>query len=477
MAPRKTPMKTGRRPTRQNMRTNSSNLVGRQSIAYRLGKSFGGDRDIYKALGYKLNLTFDDFMARFQRQDIAKRIIEAFPKATWRMAPDVTEPDSEGVVTQFEEAWQTLVDEFQVYNYLNRADILAGVGEFGLLFMGFDDGSPSEQPVESARRLLFLKPISQGNVTIHQYNEDPTNPRFGWPETYQVQVEYGDGKSHPMNIHYTRVLHIAEGCLENDIFGMPRLMAVFNRLEDVARLSGGSAEMFWRGAFQGLAFKADQDADYTSAQDLEGLEDEISAYVHGLQRYLRFQGVDVQQLSPTVADPNNHFDLQLQLISGATGIPKRILLGSEQGELASTQDENNWLSRVAERQVHFADPVILRPFVQRLIDVGVLPTPANGFDTDWPDLQALSEKEQADIGLTRANTIKAYASTPGADMVLPPDRFLTDVLGYTKEEAEEMQQTMIDEMEMERQEAQAAAEAEAELNGDMEQPQEEPEEG
>lgn len=452
------------RPSMQTHGTASS-LLGRQSLAHRLGKSFGGDRDLYSALGYKLNLTFDDFMARFERQDIATRIIEAYPKATWRLMPEVVENKSEDQVTRFEEDWQTLVDKLQVFNYLNRVDILAGIGEFALLFLGFDDGLPSDQEVVSARNLLYLKPIKQGEVTINQYDEDPKSPRFGWPLTYNAQIQYGDAKSKSVVLHHSRVLHIAENCLENDVFGRPRLMSVFNRLEDVARLAGGSAEMFWRGAFQGLALSAKEDADFGDSQDLGDLEDELKAYVHGLQRYLRLQGLDVTQLGPTVADPNNHFDLQLQLIAGATGIPKRILLGSEQGELASTQDENNWLSRVAERQIHFADPVILRPFVQRMIDVGILNEPAAGFSTEWPDLQALSEKDQAEIGRVKTESIKNYAATPGSDMVLPHDRFLTDILGYSKEEAEEMMEMVADQIEEERREAEEAAQAAAEIAG------------
>ena len=68
----------------------------------------------------------------------------------------------------------------------------------------------------------------------------------------------------------------------------------------------------------------------------------------------------------------------MKLISAASGIPLRIMTGSERGELASTQDDGNWASRIEERQLHFAEPMILRPLIDRLIELRALPEPSDG---------------------------------------------------------------------------------------------------
>ena len=52
-----------------------SALVARKQLFHRLGMSYDGERDLYEALGYKLSLEFDDFYQQYQRQDIAKAII------------------------------------------------------------------------------------------------------------------------------------------------------------------------------------------------------------------------------------------------------------------------------------------------------------------------------------------------------------------------------------------------------------------
>ena len=105
------------------------------------------------------------------------------------------------------------------------------------------------------------------------------------------------------------------------------------------------------------------------------------------------------------------------MISGATGIPLRILVGSESGELASSQDENNWNSRVDERRTTFAGPCILRPLVQKLIDIGEL-VPNGKWYVDWPKATAISEADRASIAVNKTTALRNYVSTPGAEMVV-----------------------------------------------------------
>ena len=55
--------------------TLESTVVSRQALLDRLGKSYGEDRNLYDALGYRKSPTFNDYYSRYKRQDIAKRII------------------------------------------------------------------------------------------------------------------------------------------------------------------------------------------------------------------------------------------------------------------------------------------------------------------------------------------------------------------------------------------------------------------
>jgi hypothetical protein len=88
-------------------------------------------------------------------------------------------------------------------------------------------------------------------------------------------------------------------------------------------------------------------------------------------------------------------------------MPKRILTGSEMGELASSQDRDNWKDQVNGRQTQYAGPYIVRPLVDRLIAYGYLPPPAKGVDeyeVTWPHMQVMTDAEKADGALKWAQT-------------------------------------------------------------------------
>ncbi|MFH1547297.1 MAG: phage portal protein, partial [bacterium] len=398
------------------LRVLSSTLMDRGNLAG-LGESYypstGGNanRDLYKTLGYIRTPGFDTYNSRYVRGDIAKRIIDAFPNATWRKKPIVSEMQEEP--TEFDDAWKNFVREKRVFHYLARVDRISGIGQYGVLYMGYDGNTPLNEPIEKASELLYMQPCNQANASISSFVTDKNNPRYGLPEIYNLKVRDASkqNSSSTVSVHHSRVIHVAEGLNDDDVFGTPRLQAILNRLQDIDLIAGGSAEMFWRGAFPGYAIIADEGADL-SKQDMDDLEDEIQNYMHNLERYMRLVGAKVQGLDMQVADPTNHFDIQIRLVSAETGIPKRILLGSERGELASEQDERAWNERVDERRRDHAELMILRPFIDKQIEIGVLPKPIEGYNVEWPDISVPSAKETAEVMRLKTEALSKYAMSP-----------------------------------------------------------------
>lgn len=438
MARRKAPRAHSKASLQQTkMKVLESALVARKKLSGILGQSFDGDRDLYEALGYYLTLTFRQYYGRFERQDIAHRIITAYPDATWRGIPSVYTQDGPES-DSFGKEWSTLVKDLNVYHYFNRVDTLAGIGQYAVLLIGFNDGMDLDQPCTRASEVMYLMPYSEQNAEVVEVENDPKNSRYSMPTVYRLQMQTGgtgdaDKRLQAVNVHYTRLIHVAEGLLESEIYGTPRLRPVFNRLEDLQRITGGSAEMFWKGAFPGWVFTAKDDADFDT-QDIDDFSDELEEYFHGMKRYIRLLNMEAKSLGVQVADPEKHAELQLKLISGTTGIPIRILIGSERGELSSAQDENNWNSRVEERRLDFAEPFVLRAFITRLGDVGILTVPEE-YVVDWPDLKALPEKEQAEIGLNRAKTLAEYIKS-GAEVIMAPEDFLVQIMGVNEDEVQ-----------------------------------------
>ena len=127
--------------------------------------------------------------------------------------------------------------------------------------------------------------------------------------------------------------------------------------------------------------------------------------------------------------------MAIDLIACATRIPKRILMGSERGELASSMDEQSWLDMITARRQQHLEPTIVRPLIDRLIEVGVLSEPKEGYTVIWPDLMTTSDKEIADVGKARAKALKDYLDS-GADQIVPPEIFLEKVMGFSEEDRE-----------------------------------------
>jgi hypothetical protein len=249
-------------------------------------------------------------------------------------------------------------------------------------------------------------------------------------EKEEIKKNANESITGTMNIHWSRVIHVLDGLTESPIYGVPRLKSVFNRLMDLEKVAGGSAEMYWRGARPGMQFDLDPESQMTEASK-DSLKSQMDEYENNLRRVLRTQGVKINPLAPQVAEPDKFVDTQLTLISGAMSIPKRILTGSERGELASTQDAHNWNTTVQERRTDFCEPTILAPFIDRMVEHGVLDKPsAEYYTVEWPDLFAPSDKQQAEVAKLRSEALMMYGNSLNSELVMPPEVFVELIMGF-----------------------------------------------
>ena len=425
-------------------------ILGRAAFAAKLGMQFGGKRDIYQTLGYSKDLTFADFYAQYERHDIAAAIVDRPVDATWRGPLELLEPDNENE-TKLEKAWHDLERRLKLKSRLVRLDKLTSLGHYGVLLLGLSDISTKTDymtPVEGNVELLYVKPLGEGSAKINSYEDDPADERYGMPKYYDITVaDKSQNSTSQLLVHHSRVLHVTADLLESEEKGIPVLKKVFNRLQDLEKIVGGSAEMYWKGARPGYAGKMDKDA-ATIDKDLEKeLKDQITEYDHGLRRFLVAEGLNLESLAQQIADPSNHVDVQIQMISAITGIPKRILTGSERGELASSQDKERWLEMIYDRRQEYAESSIIYPLVERLMKYGILPESENYY-VKWRELFSISEQEQVEIGAKRAGALKEYMQNPMAESIVPPDAFIEYFLGLTEEQKElikKMQTTATDE--------------------------------
>jgi hypothetical protein len=435
-----------------------SDAVTRQLIARHAGFSHNRQRDYYGVLGYDRTPVADDYYVKYLRNDIARTIVDKPAEASWKERPLIIDDADEGGddedVTEFEEAVNRLFTDHRLLHYLKRADKATGVGEYGLLLLGLRDGEKvdlSTPASESDYRslldtddattdddLAYIGTFTQASVTSMDINRDPTNPRYGLPEQYQIQFESGDSHTTEF-VHHTRVVHIAENLLENEIFGRPRLEPVLNRLEDLEKVLGGSAEMFWRGADRKLQLNYMGDGKPRDSDKLQTRSEEL---IHGMRNILPTSNTEVNEIGGEEVDPSGIVEQELKHIAGAVGIPLRMLTGSERGELASTQDRATFYERIASRREQFCEPKILRPTLDKLIRYGILPKPkGGGYTVEWTPLFELNELERAELMAQKAKALKDASPMGDPAQVATTSEIRSEIFGWSPERGSEVEAT------------------------------------
>jgi len=426
-----------------------SAMSNRISMMAGLGKdTYNGNRDIYSALGYPKVISFQMYLDRYNRQGIAKSIINTPVRATWAgdikfmenvQETSIEERDTNKLqVLELNKSWKLLEKKHKIIKYLARLDRLAGIGEFATLLIGYDDCNTVEafatpvkekQYKKDEKRVRFFKVIRQDMITISEYDVNIASIRYGSPLIYDVCIESEDGRMQQQNIkvHHTRLLHAPSDNDSSDMFGEPRLKDVYNYLLNIEKVAGGDGEMFWRGARPG--YTSIVRPEYTMTPEAENnLKTQLDEYEMYLRRFLSAEGVDIKELKTQVSDPTPHVLTQLRLISMTKGIPLRILIGTETGEQAGTTDVTNWREHINDRRSLYVEPCILFPFLAMGQEYGFLPKTSPTLEVQWKELHAPSTKEKVGIGNVRADAIGKYTKDVTAMQMIPMNSFLKKIL-------------------------------------------------
>lgn len=437
----------------------SNMMMSRQELFKKL---LDPRRDINADCGFPDGwLQPDLFYNLYDRDSYAARVVEVFPQESWKVHPTVFESQTTGVLTPFEKGWGELGASVRVeksyykqetdsgiWEYLARADTLSRIGQYGVILLGIDDcDGDLTQPVNVEREniLKYIRVFPEYLAKVTAICGDKSDQRFGQPERYMLTfTDPNDmgiaaaGVAHTtMQVHHSRVVHIAGNLRASEWLGIQAMRPVLNNLLSLRKVTYGSGEMFWRGAFPGLSIESHPQlgGDVSFAKD--AMRDMMESYMNSLQRYIGLTGFTAKSLAPQISDPSPFIQAQIEAICIKLGIPIRIFKGSERGELASTQDDDNWNDRMKFRQHNFITPRIICPFIDRLINLRIIPPPENGYVVKWPDLTSMSSQDKANIALIRTQAFSTYLQS---DMisVIDPLEYLTRWLPFSVAEAKEM---------------------------------------
>ncbi len=406
-------------------------------------------------------ITTENYKDLYDREPVANRVVQVLPVESWQASPTVFETENVDQETAFEAAWGELPKSLRgeswyqdeegnpIWEHLQRIDVLSGIGRFGVLLIGIDDGKPLADPIEPRKdtKLIYLRSFDESSVSISDYDRDTTSTRFGQPIRYSVKFSnVASAGFVEQQIHWTRVIHVADNLGSSEFLGVPRQQAVFNRLYDLRKIYSSDAEAYWLNVVMKLFLETQPNPEGSSGieVDMDSIKADMEKFYTGLQRFGLLQGLTAKTVSPQVVDPTAHVDIQIEAICIEKDIPKRIFTGSERGELASSQDKSRWNGRLMGRNQRYTTPRIIVPFTDRLIWVGILPEP-EGYSVVWPDLDALTEEQQAAIALKRTEALAKYIQGEVESVVAPLD-YLTRIQGMPADEAEAVLEARVEDL-------------------------------
>ena len=403
---------------------------------------------LWASCHYPTNLTFNHYYDMYARNNVAARVIETFPNYTWNTIPIVQ--DAGGESSRFSKKvadlltmpfkWKDGIKQ-DLLTTMKQLDVLGGIGGEALLVFGFNDGGQLHTKVVPKRtnEIKWVKILHNGQFKVKTKDENKASPDYGDVITYETktfsatrEINFVNNIADGVEIHSTRCVHFKE---TNGLpYGTSRIQKCYNQLLDIVKVSGASAEVYWLGAFSGLAVETREN----TALDEDSytvMKEEIEKYFAGLERSLVFEGAESKLLYPAIVSPQAHFDLQISMVSIATEIPRRFLTGAEAAKLASQQDSINWMDRVSNRRNGFVGPCVVSPVVQRCVDAGVLSRPKGGvIKVVWAQTQSLALNDRADAAKGTTEAIVEYF-TSGVSKVMEFREYLIGVCGYGEEEA------------------------------------------
>ncbi len=420
-------------------------------------------RDYDDEFGYpKTNWTGENYKDLIESEPIAMIANALYPMECWQSSPSIFELEDSDTATEFEDAWDNLPQMMNaepsyyaeekgssIWSMFLVADVLSGYDRHGVIFIGLNDGQQDlTQPAipKKGQKLNFLRPFPGYLSRITAYETDRSNPRNGLPTQYAITLSDPNDTSNIESnepytteyVHWSRIIHIADQWhmpSASKIFAYPRLKPVRNACLDVRKIRGSSAEGFYKGSFAGYHFGTHPSLGADVDVDVDGLRDMYEQYINGMQRAIFSSGIEANSLAPQVSDPTAQMLVQIQNIAMAMRCPMRKLIGNETGERSTTDDTKTWNGRLSSRHNKYLTPKMIVPLIDRLINLGVLPPPKEGYRVQWPDTNSLSDQEQATVFLTRMQAYQAYVMG-GVEQIIPPMDVMTKFDGMEEEEAQ-----------------------------------------
>lgn len=373
----------------------TASLRGRAASAISGGYDFSDTlHNVFLDFGYPLTISFSQFWNMYRRFGIAKNVADLPVDTGW-----ITPPIVEGT-SQFDNDLQKLIKQ-GLWKRIKGLDNRQRVGRYAGMFMRVRDDKKPEEPIDSKLNglgsLVQMIPLYEGQLTIVNTENNPTEDNYGQPKMYQFDGGSAGNRNEKIrdsfNIHPSRIIIAAEESDNGSIQGVSSLEAPFNSLMDLRKIIGGGGEGFYKNAAQNIIFDLKDGASAVSYKEkLDKFSEQYDDFSKDrFRRALWTPGMEAKTLDSNLINPKEFFNTALNDVAAASKIPATILIGQQTGRLASGEDSKHFLSTINSRRENFMTEMVTS-VIDWMIKFGILP--ASKFTIEWDDLLATSDEDK-----------------------------------------------------------------------------------
>lgn len=420
-----------------------ADAIGRQRMLYAGQPGNTKRTKLWDEFGYPDSLEFDRYYRAYERNAVAYAAVHKLLESCWMDNPTIIDGEEAKEATKTT-AWEKAVTKLMKKHWpkIKDADRRNLVGRYSALLIQFRDGREWNQPVDRAvvgrlkdKAIVKLIPAWESQVKPGNFDTDTLSETYGQPVSYNFNEQpVGDdgtyGPVRGVTVHPERIIILCEGAEDDNILsGVPFLRAGYNKLLDLEKVSGGSAEGFLKNASRQLGIAFDSNTNMESLgkmakeagyKDLgEALNDKVAKMNRGTDAALVMQAGTPSVLSVAPADPKPTWEVTANEFAASIQCPFTILFGQQTGRLASDEDKTDWAKRCNGRRWGFMTSVI-ETLLERFWIFGVIDAPSSGEVTlAWSDLLAPSEKEKVANMQAMATVAKDTQQAFGTPAVEP----------------------------------------------------------
>ncbi|EPK7689610.1 anti-CBASS protein Acb1 family protein [Serratia marcescens] len=383
-----------------------------------LGPSMGLDNKRGSAwceYGFPEQITYDNLYSLYRRGGIAHGAVEKLVGKCWQTNPEIIEgdkTDEKRAETDWEKKLKPVFTN-RLWRAFADADRRRLVGRYSGILLHIRDNQPWNLEVTRGRGLEKVTVAWAGSLNVSEWDTGINSKTYGKPKMWQYTERLPNGGSRRVDIHPDRIFIL--GDYTDDAIGF--LEPAYNAFVSLEKVEGGSGESFLKNAARQLALSFDKDIDFGSLASMYGvsvdeLQDKFNEAAREMNRgndvLMSLQGAAVTSLVSPVSDPSPTYAVNLQTASAGVDIPSRILVGNQQAERSSTEDQKYMNGRCQSRRGDLSFEI--EDFCDKLIDLRIIDSVGHK-TVIWDDLNQQTRAERLADSKAMAEVNKAMVES------------------------------------------------------------------